>query len=68
MNASDDHAVGHYRTSAAALAFVGALGVVVGAASTAAATELHFIDGHAMMCFSLLYLVTATYMAFPRKA
>ena len=68
MNASDDHAVGHYRTSAAAIAFVGALGVVIGAVSTAVGTEMHFIDGRAMMGFSLLYLVTALYMALPRKA
>ena len=68
MNASDEHAAGHYRTSGAALAFVGALGLVVGAVSTAAATELQFIDGRAMMGFSLLYLVTAMYMAFAQKA
>ena len=68
MNASDEHAAGHYRTSAAAIAFVGALGLVVGAASTAASTELQFIDGRAMMGFSLLYLVTAMYMAFAQKA
>jgi hypothetical protein len=68
VNASDEHAAGHYRTSGAAIAFVGALGLVVGAASTAGATELHFIDGPAMMGFSLLYLVTAMYMAFAQKA
>jgi len=68
VNVGDDHAVGHYRTSAAALAFVGALGGIVGAVSTAGGMELHFIDGYAMMGFSLLYVVTAMFMAFPQKA
>ena len=66
MIASDDSAVGHYRTSAGALGFVGALGVVVGAVSTATGIELHFIDGQAMVGFSLLYVVIAMYMAFAK--
>ena len=67
MNPTDDGALGHYRTSAAALAFMGVLGLGFAAVATVAGLDFRFIDSDAMMGFSLLYLVTALGMAIRWK-
>jgi len=66
VTAADEPTTGHYRTAAGALAFVGFLGLTAAAVSTVAATDLGYIDPGAMAGFSLLYIVTAMAMAFPR--
>jgi hypothetical protein len=53
---------GHYRTTAGALAFMGALGLSVAGASAASAAELRFIEPSAMALFSALYLAVAAVM------
>lgn len=67
MTPADEGALGHYRTSAAALAFMGVLGLGFAAVSMAAGLDFRFIDADAMMWFSLLYLVTALGMAIRWK-
>jgi hypothetical protein len=57
-------AVGHYRNSAGALAFMGALGLVIGGIDRfLMPQELGFISGNAIFAFSLLFLAVAAWMA-----
>ena len=57
-------AVGHYRTTAGALAFMAVVGFLVGAIDTWALPQnLGFIKSDAIFGFSALYLGVAAWMA-----
>ncbi len=68
MNAVEESATGHYRTAAAAIAFVGCVGLGMGAIAASTSAELGFINLNALLSFSVLFLVVAAMMCAYRES
>ena len=68
MNAvEEESASGHYRTAAGALAFMGCVGLGMGALAATSSVDLGFIDANAMFVFSTLFLLVAVAMVMRRE-